>query len=109
MELAGGAAPAGLATRAQELKGEQVARLIAALAVEAPRSESEPTRAYAEQIFLRLEEFALKRQADLIRRDLERVNPLKAPEEHERLFERLVQLEGKRRRLRVAAEGVQQP
>ncbi len=107
MERAGASAPGGLVTRAQELKGEQVARLIAALAVETPRSESEPTRAYAEQVFLRLEEFALKRQADLVRRDLERVNPLKSPEEHERLFERLVRLEGERRRLRVAAEGVQ--
>jgi len=90
------------------LKGELVARAIAALTVEPARSESEPSRAYAEQIFLRLEEFALKRQADLVRRDLERVNPLKSPQEHERLFEQLVQLEGERRRLRVAAEGVQQ-
>jgi DNA primase len=108
IELAGGSAPGGLATRVHDLKGEQVARAIAALTVEPARSESEPSRAYAEQIFLRLEEFALKRQADLVRRDLERVNPLKSPQEHERLFEQLVQLEGERRRLRVAAEGVQQ-
>jgi DNA primase len=102
----GPALPAGgLVAWAQE-RGEQVARLIAALAVETPKSEREPTRAYAEQVFLRLEEFSLKRRADVIRRELERVNPLKAPDEHERMFEQLVLLEGERRRLRVAAEGV---
>jgi hypothetical protein len=58
-------------------------------------------------VFLRLEEFSLKRRADAIRKELERVNPLKAPDEHERMFEQLVELEGARRRLRVAAEAVQ--
>jgi DNA primase len=96
-----------LVARGQELRGEQVARILAALAVEAPKSQGDPTRGYAENVFLRLEEFSLKRRADAIRKELERVNPLKAPDEHERMFEQLVELEGARRRLRVAAEAVQ--
>jgi hypothetical protein len=34
------------------------------------------------------------------------VNPLKAPAEHERLFEELIALEGERRRVRTSAEAV---
>ena len=89
-----------LVARAQDRSGEQVARLLAGLAVERPKSEAEPTAEYVEQLFLRLEEFSLKRQADSIRRELERVNPLKSPADHESLFQQLIELEGARRRIR---------
>jgi DNA primase len=91
-----------LVAGAHERWGEQVGRLLAAAAVERPKSDGDPTLEYAEQLFLRLEEFSLKRKADVIRKELERVNPLKAPAAHESLFEQLIELEGARRRLRPA-------
>jgi DNA primase len=98
-------APVGdVVALAQETRGEQVAKLLAALAVEPPRAEGEPGPQYAERLFLRLEEFSLKRRADVIRTELERVNPVKAPTEHERLFEELIALEGARRLIRSQAE-----
>ena len=95
-----------LVARAQDQKGEQVGRVLAALAVERPKAQGEPTVEYAERLFLRLEEFSLKRRADVIRKELERVNRLKAPADHETLFEQLIDLEGARRRVRAAAEEV---
>jgi DNA primase len=89
-----------LVARAQDRSGEQVARLLAGLAVERPKSEAEPTAEYVGQLFMRLEEFSLKRKADSIRRELERVNPLKSPADHENLFQQLIELEGARRRIR---------
>ena len=91
---------AALVSRAHDRSGDQVARLVAGLAVERLKSESEPTEDYVEQLFLRLEEFSLKRKADSIRRELERVNPLKAPHEYEQLFQQLIEVEGARRRIR---------
>ena len=84
--------------------GEGLGRLLASLAVDPPKSAVEPNRGYAERVFLRLEEFSLKRRADAIRKELERVNPVKSPGDHETLFEQLVTLEGARRRVRAAAE-----
>src|SRR5207249_2015671 len=43
-----------LIARAQAGHGEQVARLLAGLAVERPKSEAEPTADYVQQLFLRL-------------------------------------------------------
>ncbi len=85
-------------------RGEQVQKLLAALAVEPPRSEGLPGPEFVAQVFLRLDEFALSRRIDDLRKELERLNPLKAQEQYELLFERLVDLEGARRRVRVAAE-----
>jgi DNA primase len=95
--------PAALVARARE-GGEQLARLLAALSVEPLRSDGDPTPGFARRLFLRLEEFALKRRADQLRRELERVNPLKAPADHEAMFEELVRLERSRRQVRAAAE-----
>jgi DNA primase len=100
-------APAGsaLVSLAHErVGGEVLGRLLAALAVDPPKVGVEPDREYAERIFLRLEEFSFKRRADAVRRELERINPLKSPGDHEALFEQLVELEGARRRARTSAE-----
>jgi DNA primase len=97
------AGAASLMAGAQD-RGEQVQKLVAALSVEPPESEGPPTAEYAAQIFLRLEEFSLSRRIDGVRRQLERLNPLKAEDDYDSLFERLVDLEGARRRVRVAAE-----
>ena len=69
-----------------------------------PAIGGEPTADYAEQVFLRLEEFALSRRIDVMRKQLERLNPLKDQTDYDALFEQLVALEGARRRVRVAAE-----
>lgn len=102
---AGRAAAPDLVAAAQE-RGEQLGRLMAALAVEPVTSEGAPTPEYAARLFLRLEEFSLKRRADALRKQIERLNPLKSPVEHESMFEELIALEGARRRVRVQAESV---
>jgi len=79
---------------------------VARLAVESPKSDGQPTFAYAERQFLRLEEITLKRQADSVRRELQRMNPLTSPDEHTRLFAEMARLDGAARRAREAAEGV---
>ncbi|MDP8957368.1 MAG: DNA primase [Actinomycetota bacterium] len=98
--------PAELVSKAHERGGDQLARLLAAVSVEPLKSAGEPNGNYVERLFLRLEEFSLKRRADVIRKQLERVNPLKMPADHESLFEELVALESARRKIRAAAEGV---
>ncbi|HEX8099384.1 MAG TPA: toprim domain-containing protein, partial [Actinomycetota bacterium] len=95
-----------LVSRGQESGGEHLARLIAAASVEPLKSGGDPTLDYAERLFLRLEEFALKRRIEVIRKQLERINPIKTPTDHENLFEELIALESARRKVRTAAEGV---
>jgi replicative DNA helicase len=96
-----------LAARAQELpNGELLARLVARLAVEDTKSDGPPTSIFAERQFLRLEEIALKRQADSLRRELQRMNPVTSPDEHTKLFAEMARLDGAARRAREAAEGV---
>lgn len=98
---------AALVSMAHErARGEQIGKLLAALAVEPAETLGDITPEYVEHIFLRLEEFALKREAEEIRGRLQRLNPLKASEEYDQLYERFVKLEGARRRIRAAAEAV---
>lgn len=100
----GNGATAFLMASVQDDAGEQMGKVLAALAIEPPRSDGDPTNEYVERTFLRLEELWLKRQADALRKELELVNPLTSPLAHESLFERLIQLEGDRRRIRAEAE-----
>ena len=86
-------------------RGDHLGRIMSALAFEPLKSQGDPTH-YAEKLFLSLEEFSMKRQADGIRKQLERMNPIKAPGDYEALFGQLVALEGARRRIRAAAEAV---
>ncbi len=98
--------PGLVMARAQE-RGEAMQKLVAGLSVERPESGGQPSPSYAEHVFLRLEEFALSRRIDEMRKQLERLNPLKAQAEYGALFERHAALEGARRRVRVAADRVQ--
>lgn len=99
------AAPSALVAMAHDrARGDQLGKLLAALAVEPPETVGPATRAYADQVFLRLQEFALKRQADELQKQLERLNPVKHEEEYQVLFERFVRLEGARRKIRAASE-----
>ncbi len=95
-----------LVALAQERGGEQLSRLVTAVAMESPKSGGEPTRDYAERMLLRLEEFSLKRRADAVRKQLQKMNPVKSPDEYDRMFVDLAALEGARRRAREAAEAV---
>jgi DNA primase len=99
------AAPSALVAMAHDrARGDQLSKLLAALAVEPPETVGSATKAYADQVFLRLQEFALKRQADELQKQLERLNPVKHEEEYQVLFERFVRLEGARRKIRAASE-----
>ncbi len=95
---ANGDRPATLVARAQD-SGEQLGRLVAALAVEPTEADGEPTKGYADAVFARLEDLHLGRQIDELRRELERMNPQKDPVGFEDLFGRMVTLLGRRRRL----------
>jgi DNA primase len=99
------AAAALLLTRAQD-RGEQLRTLMAALVYEPTESGGEPTPDYVDRVFLRLREFALSRQIEETRKQLERLNPIRSQQEYDRMFEQLVALEGARRRVRVEAEAV---
>jgi DNA primase len=81
-------------------RGDQLAKLVAALAVEPAETLGEVTQDYANRVFLRLEELALKRQAEEIRTRLERLNPLTSPDEHRDLFAEFAKVEGQRRKIR---------
>jgi DNA primase len=111
-EGAGGASANGDAARASSLvaraqeRGEQFGRVVAALAIEPSEAGGEPTPEYAQAVFLRLEEFWLSRQIDELKRDLERLNPMKVRQEYEALFERLIALTATWRDVRVRAEAV---
>jgi DNA primase len=110
IQIGSGAGPAALVEMAQDRsRGEQIGKLVAALAVEPLTTVGDVTSEYVDQIFLRLEEFALKRQAEDIRKRLERLNPLKASEEYDALYAQFVRLEGARRRLRATGEGTGLP
>ncbi|HEX9410246.1 MAG TPA: DNA primase [Actinomycetota bacterium] len=99
--------PSALVAMAHDrARGEQLGKLLAALAVEPPQTVGEVAGPFVDQVFLRLEEFSLKRQADEIKKQLERLNPLKASQEYDELYERFVKLEGARRRIRAASEAV---
>ncbi|MFN2543082.1 MAG: DNA primase [Actinomycetota bacterium] len=65
--------------------------------------DGEPTQGYAQHLALRLEEFELQRRIDSLKRDLERLNPMKDPSYEERFIE-LSKLEGARRKVREQAE-----
>jgi DNA primase len=78
-----GTSPADLMDRATD-RGEHVHKLMAALAVEPVESGGgTPTVDYAQQVFIRLEEFALSRRIDGIRKQLERLNPMTAQADYD--------------------------
>ena len=97
------AAASRLVAAAQD-RGGQFGRVVAALVVEPTEAGDDPSRGYAQAVFLRLEELSLSRRIDGVRRDLERMNPQKVRQEYEELFERLIALEGRRRDVRAQAD-----
>jgi DNA primase len=97
---------AQLTAHAEE-RSDSLGSVVSSLALE-PLKVGEPPRNDAvEAVFLRLEEFDLKRQAEQLRKEVQPLNPLKDRETYEALFKRLIALEGERRRLRERAEGLE--
>jgi DNA primase len=78
-------------------------RFLRGLAVEAFAAEE--NRAYAEQVFRRLEEFRLTRIIDQLKGTLQRMNPVERPHEYTQVFEELIALEARRRALREPRPG----
>jgi DNA primase len=100
----GSTVPAMVAAAEERTRGEQVGSLIAALSIEPSTTLGEPSTEYVRQVFLELDGYALKREADRVRKELQTINPFEQPDRHTALFEELVRLEGARRRLRVEIE-----
>ena len=78
-------------------------RFLRGLAVEAFAAEE--NRAYADEVFRRLEEFRLTRVIDQLKGTLQRMNPVERPDEYTRSFEELIALEVRRRALREPRPG----
>jgi len=87
-----------------EDRSESLGRLVSSLAIEPLKIGDDPTAHSVDAVFLRLEEFGLRTQADELRADLQKINPQNDPEEHFAMFKRLVAIEAERRRLRELAE-----
>jgi DNA primase len=77
---------------------DRLAALASALAIEP--LEGEPVPEYAEQVWARLEEFALKEQSEKMRVRLQKMNPI-SDEGYDELFQELGVVDGERRRLRL--------
>jgi len=78
-------------------------RFLRGLAIEAFAAEE--NRAYADEVFRRLEEFRLNRVIDQLKGTLQRMNPVERPDEYTRSFEALIALEARRRALREPRSG----
>lgn len=93
-----GQPPAEMIGRVQE---ERMARLFAELTVEPVKGEV--GKEYTERVFSRLEEFYLTRRIDIMKKRLERINPLTESTSFDSLYEELIALEGERRKVRSRA------
>jgi DNA primase len=103
---AGGAGkPLDMVLEAAANEGER--RFLRGLAIEAFAAEE--NRAYANEVFRRLEEFRLTRVIDQLKGTLQRMNPVERPDEYTRFFEELIALEARRRALREPRSGGDSP
>jgi DNA primase len=93
-----GTSSSASAERAAELG---LAELMAEITMEPLKGEA--TSHYAQQVFSRLEELSLGRRIDTMKKRLERLNPTRDPQSYDSLFEELIALEGRRRRVRARA------
>jgi DNA primase len=107
---AGGAATAGggpdWVTKLQEAsETDSVRELVTELAVEALQIKDESDPRYASSLVARLEEMALTRQIQELKSRLQRVNPVDAATEYNRLFGELIVLEQRKKGLRERGIG----
>jgi len=85
---------AGIVSTSQD---EKAVRALSALALES--LDGELSAAYAEDVWARLQEFALKRSSATLRQQLQKLNPTTDPT-YDALFQRLIAIDGELRRLR---------
>jgi DNA primase len=98
-------APGSAAALVERAPDEETGRLIAQAAVEPIRGEV--TEAYAEKIFAKLQERALREEVRTMRKRLEALNPVKDASAFDPLFKELAELTGRWREARArAGEGV---
>lgn len=76
---------------------EKVVTTLSALTLEP--LDGDPSFEYAEDVWARLQEFALKRKSTALRRELQKLNPTTDPR-YDGLFQQLIAMDGELRRLR---------
>ncbi|HWG93262.1 MAG TPA: DNA primase [Mycobacteriales bacterium] len=84
---------------------DAVRTAVTRLAVEAPMSDGEPDARYAGAVLARVQEVAATRRTLELKQRLQRLNPVEAPEEYNRLFAELISLEQTVRALRERGIG----
>ncbi|MDQ6648549.1 MAG: DNA primase, partial [Actinomycetota bacterium] len=102
------AATAGEAwvTRLRDESGDdQVRSLVTELAVEPVRSTGDIDARYCDAVLARLQEMAVVRRVTELKSRVQRLNPVDAAEEYNRLFGELIALEQLRRGLRERSLG----
>jgi DNA primase len=80
------------------LTDEKLVRGVSAVALEP--LDGPLTLAYAEDVWARLQQLALKRRSAEMRERLQKLNPTRQAEEYDRLFQRLIAIDGELRRLK---------
>ncbi len=93
----------GDASALADTPDEHIRRAYTELAVQPVTGEV--TERLVAEVFIRLKEFVLARQIDELKTTLQRINPLDEPQEHERLFAELIELEREKRALSESEEG----
>jgi DNA primase len=91
------AADGDVRTAVTEATDDETRRALSALALEP--LDGEPAPGYAEDVLVRLREFALKRKSARLRKELQKMNPQK-DERYDHLFQELIATDGELRRLR---------
>ena len=93
----------------ETLEDERARNLATQLSVEPIPLDGELTDAiierYAIEVFSRLKEFVLSREIEQLTPQLQRLNPLESPMEHDELFAKLLQLQKQKRELTQMGEG----
>jgi DNA primase len=94
---------AGIVALAKD-RSDALGNLVSSLALEPLKGDEEPASDAVEAVFLRLDEFGIRRQAEALTKELERMNPLNDREGYDVAFKQLIALQAERRRLREEAE-----
>ena len=94
---------------AETLEDDDARRIATQLAVEpVPLDgdiDDEAVERLAIAVFSRLKEFVLSREIEQLTPQLQRLNPLENPKEHDELFARLLELQRQKRELTQMGEG----
>ncbi len=97
--------PSWVAAVRETAPDDALRSLVTELAVERLRCDGEPDPRYAGAVLARLAELAATRRITELKSKLQRLNPVTAEQEYNRLFGELVALESQRRGLRERAIG----